>query len=44
MVENRTGFFQFLTDLEPYLVKFDFEKRIKEKNYPPGCEIGETIW
>ena len=42
MVENRTEFLQFLADLEPYLVEFDFEGRIKEKNYPPGCEIGGT--
>ncbi len=39
MVENRIEFLEFLSDLEPYLVEFDFEGRIKEKNYPPGCEI-----
>ena len=41
MIENRTEFLQFLADLEPYLIEFDFEGRIKENNYPPGCEIGE---
>ncbi len=41
MVENRIQFLQFLADLEPYLVEFDFEGKIKEKNYLPGCEIGE---
>ncbi len=44
MVENHTEFLQFLTDLESYLVEFDFEGRIKEKNYPPGCEIGGKNW
>ena len=42
--ENPTEFLQFLADLEPYLVEFDFEGRIKEKNYPPGCEIGKKNW
>lgn len=41
MVENRTEFFQFLVDLEPYFVKFDFEGRIKENNYLLGYKIGE---
>ena len=33
MVENHIKFFQFLTYLDPYFIRFDFEKRIKEKNY-----------
>ena len=41
MVENRTKFLQFLADFEPYLIDFDFEGRIKEKNYPLECEIRE---
>ncbi len=43
MVENRTESLQFLADLEPYLVEFDFEGKIKEKNYPSGYEIKERI-
>lgn len=44
MVKNRTKFFQFLADLEPYLIEFDSEKKIKEKNYLQRVEIGETNW
>lgn len=39
MIENRTKFLQFLSDLEPYIVEFDYKKKIKEKNYLSGCEI-----
>lgn len=41
MVENRVEFFQFMADLEPYLVEFDSEGKIKEGDYPPDCEVGE---
>lgn len=44
MVENRTEFLQFLVDLEPYSVEFNFEKRIKKKNYLLECEIGGKNW
>ncbi len=44
MVENCTGCLQFLADFESYFVEFDFDGRIKEKNYPPRCEIGAKNW
>lgn len=44
MVENRTKFLQFLEDLKPYLVKFDFERRIKEKIYLLGYKIEGKNW
>ena len=31
MVENRIQFLQFLADLEPYLVEFDFKGKIKKR-------------
>lgn len=40
VVENRVEFFQFMADLEPYLVEFDSEGKIKERDYPPDCEVG----
>lgn len=44
MVENHIGFCQFLIDLDLYLIKFDYEKKIKEKNYSQRYEIWKKIW
>lgn len=44
MIENRIKFFQFLIDLEAYLIEFNFKKRIKEKNYLLGCKIEGINW
>ena len=39
MVENRNAFVRTLETLADYLVEFNEDGTIKDKAYPPGCEV-----
>ena len=40
MVAYRKQFVQTLESLWPFVVEFEDDGTIKEKEYPPGCEVG----
>ena len=40
VIEYRQKFLQEMEELSPYIVDFTPEGGIKEKIYPPGCEVG----